>query len=153
MEQSIAPLETLGGRRITAIGVKPIKQVQLQFEATYFSGIVEPQTGEFFCYEFRHKRRRSTVVSQHFKDDLLIINLDHGGFHKAKRFPLPWKIPIVVQTTSKTLLLFLGEDSPQNYSPESNPQIANFAILTAIADARFRCPKTWSSCANCCRRS
>lgn len=47
-------LKTLGGRKITAKGVKPKGQVQWQFKATYFYGIVEPKTGESFFYEFTH---------------------------------------------------------------------------------------------------
>ena len=41
-------LKTLGGRRITAKGVKPQGKVQWKFQATYLYGIVEPRTGDHF---------------------------------------------------------------------------------------------------------
>jgi hypothetical protein len=48
-------LKTLSGRKITARGVKPIGQVQWQFQATYLYGVVEPSTGEHFFFEFSHQ--------------------------------------------------------------------------------------------------
>lgn len=95
-------LKTLGGRRITACGVKPIGQVQWQFKATYFYGIVEPKTGESFFYEFTHLNTDCfqvflNLVSEQFKDDVLIIQLDNGGFHKAKRLVVPQNIILFFQ--------------------------------------------------------
>lgn len=118
-------LKTLGGRKITAKGVKPVGQVQCgtfgennssrkvpwQFEATYFYGIVEPQTGESFFYEFTHLNTDCfevflNLVSEQFKDDVLIIQLDNGGFHKAKRLGVPQNIILLFQPP---------------HCPESNP--------------------------------
>jgi len=104
-------LKTLGGRRITARGVKPVGQVQWQFEATYFYGIVEPRTGKSFFYEFTHLNSDCfqvflNLVSEQFKEDMLIIQLDNGGFHKAKRLRVP----------SNIILLFQPP-----HCPESNP--------------------------------
>ena len=104
-------LKTLGGRRITARGVKPIGRVQWQFEATYFYGMVEPQTGESFFYEFTHLNTDCFqvflhLVSEQFKDDVLIIQLDNGGFHKAKRLRVPKNIILLFQPP---------------HCPESNP--------------------------------
>ena len=47
-------LKTIGGKKITARGVKPVGKVQWKFQATYLYGIVEPKTGEHFFYEFTH---------------------------------------------------------------------------------------------------
>src|SRR4028119_409658 len=80
-------LKTVGGRKITAKGVKPVGQVQWQFQATYLYGIVEPKTGESFFFEFSHLNTDCfqvflNLVAEQFKDDLLILQLDNGGFHK-----------------------------------------------------------------------
>lgn len=104
-------LKTLGGRRITARGVKPVGQVQWHFEATYFYGIVEPRTGESFFYEFTHLNTDCfqvflNLVSEQFKEDVLIIQLDNGGFHKAKRLEVPNNIILLFQPP---------------HCPESNP--------------------------------
>lgn len=95
-------LKTLGGRKITATGVKPIGQMQWQFQATYIYGIVEPKTGAHFFFEFSHLNTDCfqvflNLVSQQFKDDLLIIQLDNGGFHKAKRLNVPSNIILMFQ--------------------------------------------------------
>jgi len=104
-------LNPLGGRRITARGVKPVGQVQWQFEATYFYGIVEPQTGESFFYEFTHLNTDCfqaflNLISEQFQEDVLIIQLDNGGFHKAKRLQVPHNIILLFQPP---------------HCPESNP--------------------------------
>lgn len=104
-------LKTLGGRKITAKGIKPIGSVQWQFKATYIYGIVEPKTGEHFFFEFSHLNTDCfevflNLVSQQFKDDLLIIQLDNGRFHKAKRLKVPNNIILVFQPP---------------YCPELNP--------------------------------
>lgn len=95
-------LKTLGGRKITAKEVKPIGTVQWQFQATYIYGIVEPKTGEHFFFEFSHLNTDCfqvflNLVSQQFKNDLLIIQLDNGGFHKAKRLKVPANIILLFQ--------------------------------------------------------
>lgn len=104
-------LKTLGGRRITACGIKPIGQVQWQFLATYFYGIVEPNTGESFFYEFTQLNTDCfqvflNLVSEQFKDDVLMIQLDNGGFDKAKRLRVPHHIILLFQPP---------------HSPQSNP--------------------------------
>lgn len=95
-------LKTLGGRKITAKGVKPKGRVQWQFKATYLYGIVEPKTGAQFFFEFSHLNADCfqaflNLVSETFKDDLLIIQLDNGRFHKAKRLKVPDNIILMFQ--------------------------------------------------------
>jgi hypothetical protein len=95
-------LKTLGGRKLTAKGIKPKGQVQWQFKATYLYGIVEPKTGAHFFFEFSHLNTDCfqaflNLVSQAFKDDLLIIQLDNGRFHKAKRLKVPDNIILMFQ--------------------------------------------------------
>lgn len=95
-------LKTIGGRKITAKGVKPIGTVQWQFKATYLYGIVEPKTVEHFFFEFSHLNTDCfqiflNLVSSQFQDDLLIIQLDNGAFHKAKRLNVPSNIILLFQ--------------------------------------------------------
>lgn len=95
-------LKTIGGRKITACGVKPIGLVQWQFKATYLYGIVEPKTGEHFFFEFSHLNTDCfqvflNLVSEHFLNELLIIQLDNGAFHKAKRLIVPSNIILLFQ--------------------------------------------------------
>lgn len=95
-------LKTLGGRKITAKGIKPIGQVQWQFEATYLYGVVEPKTGQHFFFEFTHLNTDCfqvflNLVSQQFHNELLIIQLDNGAFHKAKRLRVPENIILLFQ--------------------------------------------------------
>ena len=95
-------LKTISGRKITAKGVKPRGKVQWQFQATYLYGVVEPKTGENFFFEFTHLNSQCfqiflKLVSQNFPDDLLIIQLDNGGFHKAKKLQVPQNIILMFQ--------------------------------------------------------
>ena len=104
-------LKTIGGKKITARGVKPVGKVQWKFQATYLYGIVEPKTGEHFFYEFTHLNSQCfeiflQLVSKKFADSILIIQLDNGGFHKAKKLKVPPNIILMFQ--------------PSN-CPESNP--------------------------------
>lgn len=118
-------LKTIGGRKIAARGIKPMGQVQWQFQATYLYGIVEPKTGDSFFFEFSHLNTDCfqvflNLVSQQFKDDLLIIQLDNGGFHKAKRLQVPANIILLFQPPH-CQATFWGEASPQKLAPELNP--------------------------------
>ena len=95
-------LKTISGRKITAKGVKPKGKVQWQFQATYLYGVVEPKTGENFFFEFTHLNSQCfqiflELVAQNFPDDLLIIQLDNGGFHKAKKLQVPQNIILMFQ--------------------------------------------------------
>ncbi len=95
-------LKTISGRQITAKGVKPKGKVQWQFQATYLYGVVEPTTGENFFFEFTHLNSQCfqiflELVAQTFPNDLLIIQLDNGGFHKAKKLKVPDNIILMFQ--------------------------------------------------------
>jgi transposase len=104
-------LKTLTGRKITARGVKPIGVNQWQFKATYLYGIIEPLTGESFFWEFSHLNTDCfqiflNLISENFADSVLIIQLDKGAFHKAKRLQVPDNIILLFQPA---------------HSPELNP--------------------------------
>jgi transposase len=75
---------------------------QWQFQATYLYGIVAPKTGESFFEEFTHLNTDCfqiflNLISQKFADSVLIIQLDNGGFHKAKRLRVPENIILLFQ--------------------------------------------------------
>lgn len=104
-------MKTITGRKITGKGVKPIGVHQWQFKATYLYGIIEPLTGESFFWEFLHLNTDCfqiflNLISQHFTDSVLIIQLDNGAFHKAKRLQVPDNIILLFQPA---------------HSPELNP--------------------------------
>ena len=104
-------LKTISGRKITAPGVKPLGKVQWKFQATYIYGVVEPKTGEHFFDEFTHLNSQCfeiflQLVAEKFSDSILIIQLDNGGFHKAKKLQLPANIILMFQPS---------------HCPESNP--------------------------------
>ena len=72
---------------------------------------MEPGTGEHFFFEFTHLNSACfqiflNLVSQHFADSVLIIPVDNGGFHKAKRLKIPKNIILMFQPS---------------HSPELNP--------------------------------
>ncbi|MEP0923803.1 transposase [Leptolyngbya sp. ST-U4] len=63
---------------------------------------MEPKMGEHFFFEFSHLNTDCfpvflNLVSDQFKDDFLIIRLDNGGFHKAKRLKVPNNIILLFQ--------------------------------------------------------
>jgi transposase len=104
-------LKTISGRKITSKGIKPYGKVQGQFQATYIYGVVEPKTGEHFFYEFTHLNSQGfqiflELVSEHFADSILIIQLDKGRFPKAKKLKIPDNIILLFQPP---------------HCPESNP--------------------------------
>ena len=104
-------LKTLSGRKITAQAVKPIGKVQWQFKATYLYGVVEPNTGEHFFFEFTHLNSDCfevylQLLSQQFADSILIVQLDNGAFHKAQHLQVPENIVLLFQPP---------------YCPELNP--------------------------------
>ena len=95
-------LKTISGRKITIKGVKPGGKVQWQFKATYLYGVVELATGENFFYEFIHLNSDCfqiflNLVAQQYPEDILIIQVDNGGFHKAKKLKIPPNIILLFQ--------------------------------------------------------
>ena len=104
-------LKTISGRKITTKGVKPQGKVQWQFKATYLYDLVEPATGEPCFYEFTHLNSECfqvflDLVSEQYKDSILLIQLDQAGAHKAKRLQIPCNIILRFQPS---------------HAPETNP--------------------------------
>jgi hypothetical protein len=104
-------LKTISGRKITAKGVKPKGKVQWQFKATYLYGVVEPASGEHFFYEFTHLNSYCfqaflNLVSERYKDSIIIMQLDQAGAHRAKQLKIPDNIILMFQPS---------------HSPQTNP--------------------------------
>ena len=98
-------------RRITIKGVKPIQKVQHKFDNYYVYGAVEPISGESFFLELSHLNSECFQIfldefHSSYPDDFIIMPLDNGAFHKAKKLVVPDNI----------MLLFIPP-----YSPELNP--------------------------------
>jgi hypothetical protein len=110
-DESRFGLIPLTRRRITAKGVKPVQGVQQVFESYYVYGAVEPLTGEGLFLEMPRLDSDCFQVflnefSRNYSDRFIIIMLDNGGLHKAKKLVIP----------ENMVLLFLPP-----YSPELNP--------------------------------
>lgn len=102
LEETRIGLKTISGRKITSRGVKPIGLVQWKFQATYLYGVVEPKTGEHFFYEFTQINSQCSeiflqLVAEHFRESILIIQLDNAGFHQAKKLKVPDNIILMFQ--------------------------------------------------------
>ena len=104
-------LHTIPGRLITLKGVKPIGMVQWMRDNFYLYGVVEPLTGESFFYEFSHLdslcyQHFLKLVSDHWSDSIVVIQMDQGKFHSARDLDWPENIIPIFQPA---------------HSPELNP--------------------------------
>lgn len=96
---------------ITAIGVKPVVQVQWQRDNFWLYGVVEPLSGWHFTQEYSHLdtehfQQFIDILSKQLGDDIAVIQLDQAGAHMTSA--LQWHenlIPI----------------AQPDYSPELNP--------------------------------
>ena len=102
---------TKNGKALTAIGVKPICPFQQVFLSTYLFGAFSPLDGDSFLLilpkcnsdNFQLYLDKFSLVKP---QELKVIVLDNGAFHKAKKLEIPENI----------ILIFLPP-----YSPELNP--------------------------------
>lgn len=104
-------LHTVSGRLITLKGVKPIGSVQWKRDNFYLYGVVEPLTGESFFYEFSHldsfcDQHFIEMVSVHWSDSIVVMQMDQGKFHCAQHLDWPENIIPIFQPA---------------HSPELNP--------------------------------
>lgn len=102
---------TRNGKALTARGTKPICPFHQVFKSTFLFGAFSPMDGSSFLLELPYCNTESFQIyldefSKTNSDELKILVLDNGQFHKAKRLKLPKNIIIV----------FLPP-----YSPELNP--------------------------------
>lgn len=102
---------TKNGKALTAKGVKPICPFHQVFQSTYLFGAFSPITGNDFMMELPKCNAETFQIfldqmAKEEPDELKIMVLDNGAFHKAKTLIIPDNI----------VLLFLPP-----YSPELNP--------------------------------
>ena len=118
-------LHTITGRLITLKGIKPIGMVQWMRDNFYLYGVVEPLTGDSFFYEFSHLdsscyQHFLEMVSCHWSDSIVVMQMDKGKFHSARDLDWPENIIPIFQP-AHSQATFWGEDSPQKLAPELNP--------------------------------
>ena len=102
---------TRNGKSITAISVKPICTFQQVFKSTWLFGAFSPITGDHFQFILPNCNADNFQIfldnfSNENPNELKIMVLDNGRFHKAKKLIIPQNI----------VLVFLPP-----YSPELNP--------------------------------
>ena len=110
---------TRNGKGLTAKGVKPICVFQQVFKSTYLFGAFSPINGDSFLLElpFCCSETFQIYLNEFSKqniNELKIIVLDNGAFHKAAKLKVP----------SNIALVFLPP-----YSPELNPAERMWQIL------------------------
>lgn len=110
-DESRLGLKTITGRTITLKGVKPNRIVGWQRNNFYLYGVVEPMTGDSFFWEFSHLdstcfQEFLDLFSKEYPDDLNLVQMDNGSFHKSLNLTWPDNVLPIFQ--------------PAN-SPELNP--------------------------------
>ena len=104
-------LITKGGKKLTALGVQPAGVEQWCFDYLWLYGLVEARTGESFFAEFSHLdgmcfQEYLKWFSQKYPEELQMIQLDNGRFHKWSKLEVPENIILLFQPA---------------YSPQVNP--------------------------------
>jgi len=110
-DESRFGLFTKNGRMLTAKGVKPLCTFQQVFQSTYLFGAFSPIDGNNLMMEFPSCNSSNFQIfldefSNIRPNELKIMVLDNGAFHKTKGLIIPNNIS----------LIFLPP-----YSPELNP--------------------------------
>ena len=128
---------TRNGKGLTAKGVKPICVFQQVFKSTYLFGAFSPINGDSFLLElpFCCSETFQIYLNEFSKqniNELKIIVLDNGAFHKASKLKVP----------SNIALVFLPP-----YSPELNPAERMWQILKyEFTDKLFKTLDQLSEC-------
>lgn len=110
---------TRNGKGLTVKGVKPICVFQQVFKSTYLFGAFSPINGDSFLLELPFCSSETFQIylnefSKQNVNELKIIVLDNGAFHKAAKLKIPGNIALV----------FLPA-----YSPELNPAERMWQII------------------------
>lgn len=85
-------LKTIGGKKITLKGIKPVGKVQWKRDNFYLYGAVEIRSGKSYFYEFSHLDKECfqlfiNQLSEEFSETLNILQLDNASFHRNINFP------------------------------------------------------------------
>ena len=128
-DESRFGLFTRNGKMITAKGVQGICNYHHEFKNMYLFGAFSPITGDAFLLELPECNTDMFQLyinnfAEQKPDELKIVFLDNGAFHKAKRLVIPANI----------LLVFIPP-----YSPELNPAELVWKFLKArIVNKTFK---------------
>jgi len=101
-DESRMGLHTIQRRKLTGKGIKPHGKVQWDFVYLWLYGLVEPQTGEGFFYEFTHLdtvcfEKFLELFATAYPEELHIIQLDNGGFHSSLNLNIPENVILLFQ--------------------------------------------------------
>lgn len=104
-------LQTIEGKILTIKGVKPQGKKQWKFDYYYLYGLVEPQTGETFYYEFSHLDTPCFETflerfSEVYPEEIQILQVDNASSHTTEHLMIPQNIILLFQPP---------------YTPEVNP--------------------------------
>lgn len=128
-DESRFGLFTRNGKMITAKGVQGICNYHHEFKNMYLFGAFSPITGDAFLLELPECNTDMFQLylnnfAEQKPDELKIVFLDNGAFHKAKRLIIPANI----------ILVFIPP-----YSPELNPAELVWKFLKArIVNKTFK---------------
>lgn len=98
-------------RKLTALGVKPVGQLQWQFVYRWIYGMVEPLSGQQFLLECSHLdsccfEQFLQAFAQAYPEELHILQVDNSMVHRAQDLAIPGNIILLFQPP---------------YCPEVNP--------------------------------
>ena len=101
-DESRFGLNTIRRRKITAKGIKPKGVEQWKFLYRWLYGLIEPISGNNFFWEFTHLNSVCFEIfldlfSEHYPDELHIIQLNNGALHKALTLNVPENIILLFQ--------------------------------------------------------
>ena len=110
-DESRIGLHTVKRKKITLKGVKPIGIHQWNFKYFWLYGAVDPRLGRSFFYEFSHLDKVClgnylSLLSENYKDELIIIQMDNAPGHCSDELEIPDNVIILYQPP---------------YCPEVNP--------------------------------
>lgn len=95
-------LTTVCRRLITAFGVKPVGLMQWVCEGFWLYGVVDPQSGDHFFWQFSHLdstcfQRFLDQFAQEYANEYHIIQLDRASAHMAKAVHPPKNVVLLFQ--------------------------------------------------------
>jgi transposase len=104
-------LKGIRRRKSVKRGVRPKGKVRWQFKYFWLYGAVEPASGQSQFWLFTHPDGECfeaflQALSRAYPDDLLVVQLDNGGFHGTEKMQIPENVFLVFQPP---------------HSPELNP--------------------------------
>jgi len=101
-DESRFGLFTRNGRSLTVKGVKPVCIFQQVFKSTWLFGAFSPKDGDKFILELPHCSSDMFQLyldefSKQKPNELKVLIVDNGAFHKAKKLRIPENIVLIFQ--------------------------------------------------------